>query len=112
MAAPLALIQVSALTDDFRSNCSVQTAYSDPSHSIPDAALLDLRHLPAPEPMWRILDALSKLAPGRVLRARTPRLPLPLIKLLEREGHAVDIDASDTGDDWVTIRVGDGGTRA
>ncbi|KLJ02038.1 DUF2249 domain-containing protein [Luteimonas sp. FCS-9] len=49
---------------------------------------LDLRHLPPPEPMERILDALSTLAPGQWLDASTPMRPLPLWSLLGRDGFA------------------------
>ena len=64
----------------------------------PDLAMhahLDLRHLPAPEPMQRILDALDALPPGACLHALTPHRPEPLLPVLERQGYAWRIDALD-----------------
>jgi len=51
---------------------------------VPD--VLDLRDLEAPEPLERILLAVSELAPGAVLVARTPRVPTMLLPHLERRG--------------------------
>ncbi len=48
--------------------------------------MLDVRDLPAPEPMERILAACARLAPGDALAARTPRFPQLLLSLLERRG--------------------------
>jgi hypothetical protein len=53
---------------------------------LPPDAVLDLRDLPAPEPMERILDACARLAPGGAVAARTPRFPRMLLSLLERRG--------------------------
>jgi hypothetical protein len=103
--ATTSLIQVSASIRRVRFNGGMHTARHEKTRLSPAAGLLDVRHLPAPEPMWRILDALSGMAPGDVLRARTPRLPLPLIELLEREGHRVDVVVAEAGDAWMTIRV-------
>jgi hypothetical protein len=47
-------------------------------------AVLDLRDLPAPEPMERILEACARLAPGGAIAARTPRFPRMLLSLLDR----------------------------
>ncbi|WP_337245626.1 DUF2249 domain-containing protein [Luteimonas sp. gir] len=49
---------------------------------------LDLRDLPPPEPMERILDALVTLSPGHWLDASTPMRPVPLWALLARDGFA------------------------
>jgi len=49
-------------------------------------APLDLRALPAPEPLERVLDALDRLAPGAALRVLLAREPHPLYRMLEREG--------------------------
>ncbi len=49
---------------------------------------LDLRHLPAPEPMERILDAVEALCPGDSIEALTPFWPAPLLPLLEMQGCA------------------------
>lgn len=43
---------------------------------------LDLRALPAPEPMMRALEAADALAPGQTLELLTPLLPTPLLDLL------------------------------
>ena len=50
--------------------------------------LLDMRHLPPPEPMQRILDALEGLPVRAVLVALTPFRPVPLLPMLEAQGWA------------------------
>jgi uncharacterized protein (DUF2249 family) len=60
-------------------------------------ALLDLRHLPPPEPMQRILDALEVLPPGACLHALTPHRPGPLLPMLEQQGYAWRLDDLDGG---------------
>lgn len=65
---------------------------------------LDLRHLPPPEPMQRILDALPALLPGQRLRALTPCRPAPLLPLLAERGYVCCIDDGDDGHARVTIR--------
>ncbi len=52
---------------------------------LPPDAVLDLRDLPAPEPMERILGACASLAPGAAIAARTPRLPRMLLPILEQK---------------------------
>lgn len=52
----------------------------------PAPALLDLRRLPAPEPMARALRAVDALAPGATLTLLTPLMPLPLLHALEARG--------------------------
>lgn len=47
---------------------------------------LDLRHLPAPEPLERALAAADALAPGAELVLLTPLLPIPLLQLLDARG--------------------------
>ena len=49
-------------------------------------AELDLRHLPAPEPMQRALDAIETLLPGQSLSVLTPLLPTPLLEMLSARG--------------------------
>lgn len=78
----------------------------------PDALPLDLRHLPAPEPMQRILEALEALDPGQTLVARTPCRPTPLIERLKADGYQVAVAVTPTGDAWVQISSGDGSPRA
>lgn len=47
---------------------------------------LDLRHLPAPEPLERAMAAVDALAPGAKLEVWTPMLPIPLLQLLDARG--------------------------
>lgn len=47
---------------------------------------LDLRYLPAPEPMQRALDAADALLPGQSLSVLTPLLPTPLLEILAARG--------------------------
>lgn len=49
-------------------------------------AVLDLRDLPAPEPMERLLEECARLTPGFAIAARTPRFPQMLLPLLDRRG--------------------------
>lgn len=50
---------------------------------------LDLRNLPAPEPMLRALAAAEALAPGETVCIIAPRLPRPLLMELAQLGfHA------------------------
>ncbi len=69
---------------------------------------MDLRHLPAPEPMVRILDALASLADGQALLARTPCRPEPLLQRLEAIGYHADVAVAPGGDAWVYIIPLDG----
>lgn len=64
---------------------------------------LDLRHLPAPEPMERIVTALEALAPGAVLVALTPFRPLPLLPLLEDWGFCWKIEELPDGHARIAI---------
>ncbi|MEO7576506.1 MAG: DUF2249 domain-containing protein [Massilia sp.] len=58
---------------------------------------LDLRGLPAPEPMERVLDALEKLGPGQQVRMLIEREPHPLYRLLTRCGYPFTATASPAG---------------
>jgi uncharacterized protein (DUF2249 family) len=49
--------------------------------------LLDLRALPAPEPMERVLAALDALPNGAQLRVLLAREPHPLYGILARTGY-------------------------
>ena len=69
---------------------------------------LDLRQLPAPEPMVRILDALTDLAAGQVLIARTPCRPQPLLDRLARLGYRCDVVVEPSGEAIVSITLDDG----
>ncbi len=50
------------------------------------AKLLDLRHLPAPQPMACALDAVDALVPGGTLVLLTPLMPMPLLHALDVRG--------------------------
>ncbi|WP_257389502.1 DUF2249 domain-containing protein [Tahibacter caeni] len=52
---------------------------------------LDLRGLPAPEPLLQALAAADALAPGGLLRVWTPLLPLPLLQALAERGLRYDV---------------------
>lgn len=52
-----------------------------------DPIELDVCGLEPPEPMERVLEALSRLEPGRRLRMLIDREPRPLYAVLERNGY-------------------------
>ena len=66
------------------------------------ADVLDLRALPPPEPMERVLDALDNLPAGAALRVLLAREPYPLYGMLERMGWRWQ-SAWQGGDCLVTI---------
>jgi hypothetical protein len=105
------LIQVSAQGDRAVSNHGMSSVPADPS---PAGAVevFDLRHLPAPEPMVRILDALSRLPDGHTLIARTPCRPVPLLERLAAMGYRTRVVVAPGGDAWVHITADDGSARA
>jgi uncharacterized protein (DUF2249 family) len=47
---------------------------------------LDVRRLEPPEPLERVLDALSSLLPGQQLCMQIDREPLPLYRILAANG--------------------------
>ncbi|MGB3277059.1 MAG: DUF2249 domain-containing protein [Castellaniella sp.] len=47
---------------------------------------LDVRSLPAPEPLEHCLEALADLAPGQRLHMLIDREPYPLYAMLDRDG--------------------------
>lgn len=55
---------------------------------------IDLRHLPAPEPMLRALEVADALAPGEVVAVIAPMLPRPLLMELAQLGYAVQAEAA------------------
>lgn len=65
--------------------------------------LLDLRHLPPPEPMQQILDALETLPSGERLVALTPHRPEPLLPTLARWGYAWHIESLPAGGARIVI---------
>ncbi|HYD95792.1 MAG TPA: DUF2249 domain-containing protein [Noviherbaspirillum sp.] len=56
---------------------------SDPA----DIVDIDVCGLEPPEPMERVLDALSTLQPGQRLRVLIPREPFPLYRILDNNGY-------------------------
>ena len=68
--------------------------------------VLDVRGLEAPEPLERVLDALSTLAPGDSLRMLIDREPRPLYRILERNGYRFQAEAHEGGLFEILIRHG------
>ena len=64
---------------------------------------LDLRHLPPPQPMEHILDALPSLPPGTCLEALTPFRPLPLLPILEDMGYAWRLEQTPDGQELLRV---------
>ncbi|WP_454830970.1 DUF2249 domain-containing protein [Pseudoxanthomonas wuyuanensis] len=64
---------------------------------------LDLRHLPPPEPMQRVLDALPDLRPGQWLVAMTPQRPGPLLEILDAWGYAYRVQELTSGHACVSV---------
>ncbi len=58
------------------------------SHSTPDDIVLDVCGLEPPEPLERVLEALSSLPSGRRLCVIIGREPIPLYRILEQNGYA------------------------
>ncbi|MBF0422328.1 MAG: DUF2249 domain-containing protein [Magnetococcales bacterium] len=52
--------------------------------------VLDVRHLSPPEPMVKILEAVSRLSPGKSLLVIHRRVPHPLYPRLEERGLNVE----------------------
>ena len=67
---------------------------------------LDVRGLEPPQPMVRILEALTTLAPGAALRARTDRRPMHLYALLEERGFRATTEPEPDGSFVTHIRPG------
>ncbi len=65
---------------------------------------LDLRHLPAPEPMLLAMARSEALASGDSLEVLTPQLPLPLLQLLEARGFVASAELLHDGSARVRIR--------
>jgi hypothetical protein len=64
---------------------------------------LDVRDLPTPEPMERILDSLGTLRRGERLVALTPRPPLPLLPILDEGGFVYHVYTAATGSACIAI---------
>lgn len=67
---------------------------------------LDLRHLPAPEPLERAMAAADALAPGAKFEALTPMLPIPLLQLLEARGFAAQAELLKDGSARILVERG------
>ncbi|MBF0341505.1 MAG: DUF2249 domain-containing protein [Magnetococcales bacterium] len=65
---------------------------------------LDVRHLPSPEPMIHILEAVTCLSPGDILHVRHNRIPRLLYPRLQERGVAVTTEELPDGDVILTIR--------
>lgn len=52
--------------------------------------VLDMRGLEPPEPLERVLEALSVLSPGSRLRMLIDREPRPLYRILENSGYVYE----------------------
>ena len=51
---------------------------------------LDVRGMQAPEPLERVLENLDRLGPGDCLRVKINCRPVPLFRILERNGYVYD----------------------
>jgi hypothetical protein len=67
-------------------------------------AIEDLRELEAPEPLERILEVSSELAPGEACAARTPRRPRLLLPRLEERGLDCEVYEEPDGTALVWVR--------
>lgn len=78
---------------------------SDVSHedAIP---CLDLRHLPAPEPLERAIAAADALTPGGKLEVWTPMLPVPLLQLLDARGFTASAELLEDGTARIVVERG------
>jgi uncharacterized protein (DUF2249 family) len=57
--------------------------------------LLELCGMVPPEPMERVLEALDLLQPGQHIRMVIDREPVPLYRILERNGYRYSTAARD-----------------
>lgn len=60
-----------------------------------DIVEIDVCGLQPPEPLERVLEALSTLQPGQRLRMLIDREPRPLYAILDRNGYAYDATLRD-----------------
>lgn len=97
-ATGVSLIQISAGADAGCCNAAMDIDRIHPG------TLLDLRHLPPPEPLRQIERAMAGLAPRAVLRVHTPMLPRPLLERLEAAGWHYALRLLADGSAIVAIR--------
>jgi uncharacterized protein (DUF2249 family) len=74
--------------------------------STPEVVEVDARHLEPPQPMVKILEALTALPAGAELRARTDRRPVHLYAALEARGFAGESEEQSDGSFITHIRRG------
>ncbi|MGZ5199789.1 MAG: DUF2249 domain-containing protein [Telluria sp.] len=67
--------------------------------------LLDVRGLMPPEPLERVMDALDVLTPATRIVMLIDREPLPLYRILERNGYHYRAVAQNNGDYRVEITL-------
>lgn len=90
--SPTPLIQLmegrgfAVLADETEAGLHTVLITSPPSGDTERATVIDLRDLPAPEPMEEMLLAVEKLTPGDHFFARLPRFPRMLVAALEERG--------------------------
>ncbi len=60
-----------------------------------DIVEIDVCGLQPPEPLERVLEALSRLQPGQQLRMLIDREPRPLYRILDRNGYTYDATLRD-----------------
>lgn len=70
-----------------------------------ESPCIDLRQLAAPAPMELALATVDELAPGAEVVLLTPRMPTPLLQLLEARGFAVDARPLADGTACVRVRA-------
>ena len=68
-----------------------------------DEINLDLRGLFPPEPMERVLDALSTMTMDQKVRMLIDREPLPLYRILDRNGYPYRVALPEAGVFEITI---------
>lgn len=68
-----------------------------------DDLVVDVRGLEPPEPMERVLDALTRLQRGQKLRLQIHREPFPLYRILDQNDYAWRTTRDAQGDFEVLI---------
>lgn len=74
-----------------------------PANLPPSPTTLDLRMLPAPEPMVQALAAADALQPGQSVEVLTPWMPLPLLEQLASSG--LDVQAELLADGGARVHI-------
>lgn len=81
---------------------SLSDIFSLADDAVPE--INDLRHLEAPEPLVKILQAGTQLGPEENYLARLPHIPHPLFPHLEARGLAWQIHEEKDGSVLILIR--------